>query len=215
MNLGISSWGSQNGSDRFVTCYWVLEKIWSWEQLNTFYMGFIIRILATSCFRSLGSSTNIPVVSRFSIFDWTVSKLQWYRSPKRYDLDFRLEEVIESLILADKFQANEEYNQNEEHQNWNCDIQTVEARRLHERGGREPQEYLASVLGLFQDVFRMLTELVPGVGRIPGTNVFLDLALASEFLNYQGNHSLHYNWSNSVDPKNTSLVEGVIPWLAF
>ena len=80
-------------------------------------MGFIIRILATSCFRSLGTSTHIPVVSRFPIFDWTVSKLQWYRSPKRYDLDFRLEEVIESLILADKFQANEEYNQNEEHQN--------------------------------------------------------------------------------------------------
>ena len=48
-------------------------------------------------------------------------------------------------------------------------------------------------LMLFQDVFRMLTELVPGVGRIPGTNVFLDLALASKFLNYQGNHSLHYN----------------------
>ena len=51
------------------------------------------------------------------MFDWWASKLQWYRSPKRYDTDFRLEEVIVVLILADKFQANEEYNQNEEHQN--------------------------------------------------------------------------------------------------
>ena len=35
-------------------------------------------------------------------------------------------------------------------------------------------------LMLFQDVFRMLTELVPGVGRIPGTNVFLILHLVSK-----------------------------------
>ena len=107
---------------------------------------FIIRILATSCSRSLGRSTHIPVVSSFPIFDWTMSELQWYRSPERYDTDFGLEEVIVVLILADEFQADEEYNQNEEDQNRNCNIQTVEAWRLHERGGREPQEYLASVL---------------------------------------------------------------------
>ena len=57
------------------------------------------------------------MISRFSKLDWTVSNLQGCWSPKRYDLSFRLEEVIKSTILANKLQADVEHNQNEEHQN--------------------------------------------------------------------------------------------------
>ena len=172
MNLRISSRGSQDGSDWFITCYWVLEKIWSWEHFNTFYMGwFIIRILATSCSRSLGRSTHILVVSGFPIFDWLMSELQWYRSPGRYDTDFGLEVVIVVLVLTDEFQADEEYNQKEQDQNRNCNIQTVEAWRLHERRGREPQETWPVYLMLLQRCVQNADWTSPKSLQIPGTNV--------------------------------------------
>ena len=67
--------------------------------------------------------------------------------------------MIDSTVLANKLQTYVENYQDEDGQNKDCDIQWVEAECLHiER--KNHKYHLASVHGLFQEGFRVDSEVV-------------------------------------------------------
>ena len=63
------------------------------------------------------------MILRFPQLDWTMGSLQGCWSPWRYDLSFRLVEMIDSTVLANKLATYVENYQDEDGQNKDCNVQ--------------------------------------------------------------------------------------------